>query len=685
MAPIPKANKKRQAPTQAGPKAKKSHVEKEKPEKTEKKRSIPITKPTIIEPASDSDEEAWETEDGANGGSEVDEDQEVDDMEVDDEPTREKPAAPRDPNASREAHKVQRELYAQRRAAKPHSDLIADAKRLWSLARQKNVPSPQRQKHIGQLMDVLRGHVQDIIFKHDASRIVQTVVKYGKQKERDEIAAELKGKYRDLAQNRYSKFLVTKILRLCSSHRQSILLEFQGHVLRLLLHREATSVLADAYELYANTYERTILLRDFYGKEANLFGITKGTDEEKERAKKGLRGVLEGSDDERRRRLLNAVKENVITIFNNPDKGAITHAIVHRALWEYLHALEAVPDSAEQEKLRREIFETCQDVLAELVHTRDGSRVARHFLAYGTAKDRKQILKVFKPHTERMCLDDEAQLVLFTALDVTDDTKLTGKSIAAEITAVAPKLYTSPQGRRSILYLLLPRSSRHFIRAQINSLAETDEIRERTSKKDARLREEEVRKAASEPLVKWVEEKGASLIRDPGGSLVVVDIMLYADGDKSAAIQTLLKAVAQNYPSSTPEFPHPIDLPHTSRLYKTLLQGGHFSHTSKSVDRVDGGTWDSLQFALALADALTKDIALSMCTEGDANGAFVIAALCEELIREKETGSEETGKRVSEIKGKLKQWFTADTKRQVESGKAKGKKVLLENLAALGP
>jgi pumilio family protein 6 len=71
-----------------------------------------------------------------------------------------------------------------------------------------------------------------------------------------------------------------------------------------------------------------------------------------------------------------------------------------------------------------------------MVHTKDGSRVVREFLAQGTAKvtsftllhvvalniaqDRKQILKVLKPHMLRMCTDDEAQLVLFTALDVTE-------------------------------------------------------------------------------------------------------------------------------------------------------------------------------------------------------------------------------------------------------------------------
>jgi len=99
-------------------------------------------------------------------------------------------------------------LLAQRRASKPYSGLILEAKRVWSLARQKNVPTTERQVHIQELMTVIRGHVKDFVLKHDASRIVQTIVKYGNQKERSEIATELKGQFRNLAQNRYSKVLV---------------------------------------------------------------------------------------------------------------------------------------------------------------------------------------------------------------------------------------------------------------------------------------------------------------------------------------------------------------------------------------------------------------------------------------------------------------------------------------------
>jgi pumilio family protein 6 len=107
--------------------------------------------------------------------------------------------------ANRDSHKAQRELWSQRRAAKPHSSLLGDAKRQWALARRIDIPAAERRKHVADLMSVMRGHVREVVFKHDASRIVQTVIKYGTPAERDEVAAELKGKYKELAQNRYSK------------------------------------------------------------------------------------------------------------------------------------------------------------------------------------------------------------------------------------------------------------------------------------------------------------------------------------------------------------------------------------------------------------------------------------------------------------------------------------------------
>lgn len=42
---------------------------------------------------------------------------------------------------------------------------------------------------------------------------------------------------------------------------------------------------------------------------------------------------------------------------NNPEKGAMTHAIVHRLLWEYQEALCELENEVEREVLWREMFQ----------------------------------------------------------------------------------------------------------------------------------------------------------------------------------------------------------------------------------------------------------------------------------------------------------------------------------------
>lgn len=209
------SHKKRPAPASGGgPSSKKPHISKSVggKEKAEKKRSRPVTAP-VVEADEDEDEEGVFDEDALD---EVIAEHDSDEMQVD-------PVFPKDPNgtfrsifliqfipypsipAARESHKAQKLLASQRRASKPHSQILTEAKRLWALVRQKNIPTSERKVYVKELMGVIRGKVKDIVLKHDASRIVQSVVKYGGQEERDEIAGELKGGYRELAGNRYSK------------------------------------------------------------------------------------------------------------------------------------------------------------------------------------------------------------------------------------------------------------------------------------------------------------------------------------------------------------------------------------------------------------------------------------------------------------------------------------------------
>ncbi|KAL5483404.1 PUF6 [Sanghuangporus weigelae] len=688
--------KKRTAPTNSGIARKKQHLEKAAASEKKAHRKAPVTRIQVVaEEDSDrtdeeSDDEQSEEEDWESLGSSGVEFEEIEGEEAEFEDSDENgmsvegEAKPKSTvvqqkgstTDARESRKAQKVLQQSRKASKQHSDVLAQAKPLWERARRKNLSPEERKKHVGELMEIVRGKVQDVVFKHDASRIIQTLVKYGNQDMRDEVARELKGRYKDLAQNKYSKFIVTKLIRILPKHRPSILFEFRGHVVRLLLHREASSVIADAYELYANAFERALLLYDFYGKEVNLFSsalkkgnIAEAGAKEKVMLKKGLKGVLEDADSERKKRVLAAVKENLELVMNNSEKGAMSHAIFHRVLWEYLSQVSELKDEALQEKLRREIFEACQEQMAEMVHTKDGSRVVREFIAQGTAKDRKQIVKVLKPHIERICNDEEAQNVLFTALDVIDDTKLTGKSLVPEMTSRAQVLYKSPQGRRALLYLLVPRVSRHFTPAQRVVLEETDPIRAKTSKKDESIRREEVLRAASPALIELLKEKERTerMLRDPGGSLVVTEIMLYAEGDKTRATETLVSLLNEPYPSPSDNMPHVIDIPHASRVYKSLLQGGHFSHATQTIIPIPEKTFSSIQFSRAWMKGVDKERTREMGLSG---GTFVVAALVERVL---ENGEDEE-------KREVKRWFDEVFLKKLTESEARGKKVLLDVL-----
>jgi pumilio family protein 6 len=447
-----------------------------------------------------------------------------------------------------------------------------------------------------------------------------------------------------------------------------MIMEFRSHVPRLLLHREASQVIADIYELHSNSAGRAILLRDFYGREAALLPLTLSSEDTTKDVRGGLPVVLQGASEDQRRRILASLRENLDLMFNNPEKGPIRHAIVHRALWEYLSEIARISDDGEREKMYNGIFENCKDLLAEMVHTRDGSRVVREFLARGTAKDRKHIVKVLKPYIATMASDEEAQLVIFTALDVIDDTKLVAKSVLPSIIQNAKSLQSSTAGRRTLLYLLVPRHRRYYTPAMISSISETDALREQTSKKSSDARTAEILAAASPELLSWVVCDGAEVSRDTGGSLVITEIMLEAHGDKNAAIEALLSPLETDYPSD--DTPHPIDLPHTSRLYKALLQGGHFSHETNAVE--SRPNFGPSAFASAFLRHVTPANITAMTRGG---GGFVISALIERIVA---NGSPEECNLLNECLAGLKDEVEGRQKEGI-----KGSSALLEGICLL--
>lgn len=60
-------------------------------------------------------------------------------------------------------------------------------------------------------------------------------------------------------------------MRLAPNARPSIIAELRPHLPRLILHREASGILDEAFQEWCSNKERTALMRAWWGKEADLF------------------------------------------------------------------------------------------------------------------------------------------------------------------------------------------------------------------------------------------------------------------------------------------------------------------------------------------------------------------------------------------------------------------------------
>jgi len=72
-------------------------------------------------------------------------------------------------------------------------------------------------------------------------------------------------------------------------------------------------------------------------------------------------------------------------------------------------------------------------------------------------------------------------------------------------------------------------------------------------------------------------------------------------------------------------------------------------------------------------DIIPPKTAVAMCSDGERNGSFVIAALCETLVKNDKKAEEQ----------KVKSWFGEKEKTAIKEGGGRGKLLLLETLALL--
>lgn len=515
-------------------------------------------------------------------------------------PVKRKPLSldPHKEAASREAHLKQKEKLNERKSAKPHADILARSKSLWAQINRKKVPKSERQKIIEELYKLISGSVVEIIFKHDASRVVQACFKFGSEAQRTTILQELKGRLVELSKSTYGKFLVVKMLYYGSAaHKEAILSEIHGNVRKLIKHKEAAYVVEDAFREYTTPTQQDALVSEMYGAEYSVFEGAGG---------KSLAKLLEESPEKRdtiMKNLWDAIQSSV-------KKGSIGFTIIHRALLSFLKSANN-PEKAEAVELVKEL-------LPEIVHTKDGSEAACYIIALAAAKDRKAIMKSFREHIVKAMTDEYGWMAVVALFMCVDDTVLLTKAFSPDISKKCVDLFEDRFARKVFLYTLGGLQGRYFTDREMKIFKTVQEWKQTTSKKADDLRRSEILQSLSDSLVSTLVENLDGILSDPNASSLLVEILIHAPTDRDAAVDAVIEKF-NNDPSTCL-------LEHSPRFLKTLVQGGFFNKTTKSIEKTDS----SLHFAEKFAPVVT-DRAADWAT-GD--GSFVVLALLESLVDE---------------------------------------------------
>lgn len=595
--------------------------------------------------------------------------------------------------SSAEAHAKQRALAKERKAAKPNSDIIGRSKKIWErLRRKSHVPKEERKELVNELFTIINGRVRDFVFKHDSVRVIQCALKYANMEQRKNIMKELQGDLRSLAESRYGKFLVAKmVVEGDQETRDMIVPEFYGHVRRLINHPEASWIVDDIYRQVASREQKNAMLREWYGAEFALFHrkadakdpLAARTEETAELAK-----ILEANP-EKRRPILQYLHQLINSLIQKKMTG---FTMLHDAMLQYFLALPA--GSEEQRGFLDEMLGDIDaesedgggDLYKNLAFTKNGSRLVCLAIAHGTAKDRKLLLRVFSKVVVDMAFDTNAKNVLVAGLEVPDDTTMTTKVIYRELLGekIEDKeerlskmeiLVNDLNGRFPILFPISGPAKWLITKDSDKALMEeVIEVRKTSSKKAPELRRKGLVDYLSKPLLELISERTESLAQTTTGCQFISEALLECSGDKEAA-KSAVAALAAGNPTAED---HIANQAAFGRMIKTLVLGGSFDFATKTVKLAE----PQLGFAATLWPIIKENVLEWACS----NSSFVVLALTESEdvdadVRKQVMAALKKGKKQLEAAGGSKPEKTKGKKKADDGPKGNaGARMLLEKL-----
>lgn len=399
----------------------------------------------------------------------------------------------------------------QRKMQRPHYDMVTRAKQIWNIIRERDVDKAKRATLVEELFTLVRGKIFEVAAKHDASRVIQSLMQFGKPEHRTQVVAELQDHLVELAKMQYGCFLVQKLIKYGSAADRAVIVkQLTGHVVTIATHNIAANVLEFSQE-HLQPAQLSGLKLEFYGKEFAYFKAESKT--------KNLTDILAAHPSKKPE-----IMKNLAGILNRMvDKQLLGLAFVQTLLWEYMA-------HAEYDDLQHMIANV-RDASLALLATRNGARVVNKCIALGNPKDRKRVIKCLKDKVLEACNHPSGYLVIQRVLDVVDDTVLVQKSVLSELNDELFAVAMHPNGRKVLLQLLSPLNKAYLSPDDIELLAppmipspEDPSVQVVNYKKDPDARREELLKGLLPKLQDMCIANATALMRSKEGRDVLVEV-----------------------------------------------------------------------------------------------------------------------------------------------------------------
>lgn len=353
--------------------------------------------------------------------------------------------------AEQSAKSQKRALKQERQLQRKHADVVIEAKKIWNQLRLKTNTKEEVKAMASRLVTLTEGKVQEIALQHDASRVVQAALQFGNAEERRQVLKELtNASLLELSKNQYAHFVVLKSIKYCASDKESVkmivkvsrgmklqlsilfvlVLSYQslftamllqalkGNIPKLAVHATGSKTVEALFQSFPNK-STAVLQQEFYGPHFALFAadVAQGTGG----TPTTLATHLSKSPDK---------KEAALSFIKKILEKGIEKSLFGYQYYQDLFA-EYMANAPSQDI--RQMAPSVVDHSVHLLSSKAGTRVVAACAAYGTAKDRKRILKSLKGFSKSALLHRDAYLAVLRLVQVTDDTVSTQKNVFNEL------------------------------------------------------------------------------------------------------------------------------------------------------------------------------------------------------------------------------------------------------------